>query len=474
MEGSVKEKIIKHKNLVLFLVLVLALLGTYVFEERSNKLSEAAQVKKGTLLDVESLGEIKAIKGIKLNFEKRGASYFDKDTGLKLSDARISEFFQILSMLQVKVFLDQADVNKVGVNFYIPDPTMRMSFQFEKGDVTFVLGKKLDYDQSFYMQVIKGNSSQIVLVKDESADPGVYQSDEEYKKSDAKYKRLEIVFLLTNKYFHDTRVFKDFDYVEDKINFKSITVSTFRNKKYSINFENSTTNPPAPKGINYFEENWVSFHRFLSKLEGKSLYYPGDMKLLDEVLSQLEVVDREGRKYSMEVYKRYGQENGYFLKTSLNNIIYQVKPEDAQYFFVNVQDFWEKRIGPKEKEYNFKITFYDGKSAEVKVQDKDLFKVIPTDPLFTENSVRALEFKRLIEFFKAEGNHVSEMPANQSELLKKNILRVQFDKRNLSVILEENEAIIVDPDLKLMIHHYIGAKLPFSIKYEDYFIAAKK
>jgi hypothetical protein len=53
-------------------------------------------------------------------------------------------------------------------------------------------------------------------------------------------------------------------------------------------------------------------------------------------------------------------------------------------------------------------------------------------------------------------------------------MRVQFDNRNLSVILEENEAIVVDFDLKIMIHHYIGAKLPFSIKHEDYFIAAKK
>lgn len=464
----------KHKNLILFIVLILALVGTYIFEERSNRISEATLAKKGQLLDVESLGEITAIQGIKLNFEKRGPAYFDKENGLKLSEPRLAEFFQILSGLKVKNFLNQAEVNKVGANFYIPDPSMRMTFQFEKGAVTFVLGKKLDFDQSFYMQVIKGSASQIVIVNDESPDPGVYQSDEEYKKSDAKYKRLEIVFLLTNKYFHDARVFKDFNYVEDKINFKSINVSTFRNKKYSINFENSTTNPPAPKGINYFEENWVSFHRFLTKLEGKTLYYPGNPKLLDEVLSQFEVVDREGRKYSMEVYKHYGEENGYFLKTSLNNIIYQVKPEDAQFFFVNVQDFWEKRIGPKEKEYNFKVTFYDGKSEEVKIEDKDLFKVIPTNPKQTESSIRALEFKRLIEFFKSEGNHVTDMPANQSELLKKNILRVQFDKRNLSVILEENEAIIVDPDLKIMIHHYIGAKLPFSIKYEDYFIAAKK
>lgn len=469
-----KEKILKHKNLALFLVLVLALTGTYIFEEKSNRDSKIREDKKSALLDTERLGEIKGIEGIKLNFEKKGELYFDKVTGLQLSEARLGEFFQILAGLKVKTFLDQAEVNKVGMNFYIPDPTMKMTFYFEKGAMTFTLGKKLDYDQSFYMEVTKDGVSQVVIVNDESPDPGVYQSDDEYKKSDAKYKRLEVVFLLTNKYFYDTKVFREFKYTDERINFKTISIATFRNKKYSVDFEKSQTIPPPPKGISYYEDNWVSFLETLTKLEGKSVYYPADPKLLTEILSEFEVVDREGRKYTLDVYKKYGDLSGYFLKTTLDNIVYQLKPEDAQYFFVNVQDFWQKRISPKEKEFNFKVTFLDNKTETVKISDKELFKVFPTDSRYTEGTIRALEFKRLLEFFKTEGNHVTEFTESPSEILKKNIMRVQFDNRNLSVILEENEAIVVDFDLKIMIHHYIGAKLPFSIKHEDYFIAAKK
>ena len=469
-----KDKILKHKNLALFIVLIIALAATYFFEEKSNRTKEAIQAKKTALLDVEALGNITAIKGVKLNFEKRGQFFHDKDNGLVLSESRLEEFFQILGGLKVKTFLNQEEVKKVGESFYIPDPTMKMTFHFEKGEVSFILGKKLEYDQSFYMEVVRDNISQMVIVSDESPDPGVYQNDDEYRKSDAKYKRLEVVFLLTNRYFYDTRVFKNFNYTAEKINFKEISIATFRNKKYSLSFEKSATIPPPPKGIKYFEENWVSFHEFLVKLQGKSLYYPADTKLLDEILSQFEVQDREGHKYTMDVYKKYGEENGYFLKTSLDNIVYQLKSEDAQYFFVNVQDFWQKSIVPKEKEFNLKIEFFNKKSEEVKILDKELFKVHPTSVKFTENMIRALEFKRLIEFFKMEGNHVSEFTGSPSEILKKNILRVQFDNRNLSVILDENEAIIVDLDQKLMIHHYVGAKLPFSIKYEDYFIAAKK
>lgn len=469
-----KEKILKHKNLALLVVLILALTATYFFEERSNILKEDAIAKKTALLDMGKMGEITAIEGIKLNFEKRGDFFHDKNNNLRLSQARLDEFFTILAALKIKTILNQDEVTKVGLPYYIPDPSMTMTFKFEKGDITFTLGKKLDYDQSFYMGVTRDKKSQVVIVNDESPDPGVYQNDEDYKKSDAKYKRLEMVFLLTNKYFYDTRLFKDFNYSMDKLNFKTISIATFRNKKYSVNFENSTTNPAPPKGITYFEDNWVSFLQFLTKLEGKTLYYPAEPGKLDEVLSQFEVKDRENRLYTLEVYKKYGEENGYFLKSSLDNIIYQLKPEDAQYFFVNVQDFWQKRILPKEKEYNVKITFYNGKSEDVKIEDKQLFKVLPVNSKFTESTIRALEFKRLMEFIKGEGNRVEELNVSPTKILKDNILRVQFENRNLSVILDENEATLVDLDQKIMIHHYVGAKLPFSVKYEDYFIAAKK
>lgn len=468
------DKIKRHKNLSLFVVLLVALLCTYLFEERSQQKEERALSKKTALLDVEKLGEITAIHGIKLNFEKRGAHYVAKDNNLRLSDARLGELFEILSGLKIKSFLDQAEVQKVGVAFYIPDPSMKMTFVFEKGELTFTLGKKLSYDQAFYMQVTREGVSQIVIVNDESPDPGVYQNDEDYKKSDAKYKRLEMAFLLTNKYFYDTRVFRDFDYAQDRINFQSISIATFRNKKYSLSYENSTTNPPPPKGVEYFDDNWVSFHRFLSSLEGRSLVYPADPKLLDEVLSQLEVVDRSGKKYSLEVYKKYAGENGYFLKTSLDNIIYQLKPEDARYFFVNIQDFWKKSVSFKNKEFVLKLTFFNGQTEDVTVSDKDLFVVTPKNPKYTKESLRTLEFKKLIEFLKMEGNHISELTEKPSEILKKNIMRVQFDNRSLSVILEDNEVILVDFELKIKIHHYVGATIPFSIKFEDYFPAAKK
>lgn len=448
---------------MLFLVLIAALALTYWFEERGTRNTMMSEAQKSEILNAEKLGDLKSVKGIKIDFVKKGDQYFARDNGLLLSKPRLDEFFKILSGVKVKSFLKDEDVSKVGKAFYIPDNSLSLTFTFDKGAISFTLGKKLEFDQTFYMEVEKDGKKQIVIAQDESPDPGVYQNDKDYQRSEAKFKRLQIVFMLTNLYFYDTRVFKDMYTDEQAINFDEITITTFRNKKFSVNFKTTSTNPPVPASLGYFEENWLSFHKVLSKLEGRTVYTPYEPSALSEILSQFEIKDRSGRNIILSVYKKFGELNGYFMTSTLDKLLYVLRPDDARYFFVNVQDFWNKKITPKEKEYNLALTFLDGKTEQVRIVDKELFKVE------SPKSVRSLEFKKLIDFLKVEGDHVSEMTEKPSEILKKSVMRLNFDNRNLSVILEDNDAILVDVDLKLKIHHYVGATVPFSIKRSDYF-----
>ncbi|MBC7538571.1 MAG: hypothetical protein H7281_07110 [Bacteriovorax sp.] len=464
----------KNKNLILFALLIVAIGFTYWFEERGNDNALKLENKRTEVLNTEHLGELVGVKGLKIDFVKKGDAYYaradDVQIDILLAKARLDEFFKILGSLKVKTFLQDSDVNKVGRAFYIPDDALKMTFQFEKGEVTFTLGKKLDFDQTFYMEITQEGKKHIVIVKDESPDPGVYKTDQEYQRSEVKYKRLTMVFMLTNVYFYDTRLFKDLYTDEKIINFDEITISTFRNKKYSIDFKRTLTNPPAPKGIVYFEENWISFHRTLTHMQGRTVIATYEPSALSEILSQFEVKDRSGRNYTLTLYKKFGEQNGYFLSSSLDKLLYILKPEDARLFFVNVQDFWKKSILPDLKEYVLGITFYDRNTDQVKVIDRELFKV---ESLKQGPVTRPLEFKKLIDFLKTEGDHVSVLTEKPSEILKKNIMRLNFDNRVMSVILEDNDAILVDLDLKIKIHHYVGATLPFSIKRSDYFEGTK-
>jgi hypothetical protein len=456
----------KNKNLLLFLILIGALGITYWFEERGNLQTGKIEAKKVEILSTENLGELKAVKGIKIDLVKEGDDYYARDNHLLLSRPRMDEFFKILGGVKVKTFLTEADVAKVGRAFYIPDDALTLTFTFEKGSLSFTLGKKLSFDQTFYMEVFKDGKKQIVIANDESPDPAIYQNEKDYQRSEAKYKRLQIIFMLTNVYFYDTRLFKDFYAKEESLHFDSMTILTFRNKKYTLDFKSTTTNPPSPIGLGYFEENWISFIRTLTKLEAKTVIAPYEPSALSEVLSQFEIVDRAQRKITLTVYKKFGELNGYFLTSSLDKVLYVLKQEDARYFFVNVQDFWKKKIAPIGKEYQLDISFLDGASEQVKISDQELFKVTTTKPGL---AVRPLEFKKLMDFLKTEGDHISEMTEKPSEILKKNIMRLHFENSSLSVILEDNDAVLVDVERKIKIHHYVGAKLPFSLKRTDYF-----
>ena len=462
------ESLKRNKNFILFMTLITAIGLTYWFEERGNLNKELIDVKSHSILDAADLGELKGVKGLKIDFEKSEKGYISRDNHLPLSSARLDEFFKILSGLKVKTFLSDEDVRKVGRNYYIEDDGLKMTFSFEQGQMSFVLGKKLPYDQTFYMEIEKGGKKQMVIASDETADPGVYQNDKDYQRSEAKYKRLQMLFMLTNLYFYDTRIFKDMYAEADKIHFAEIAISTFRNKKFKVNFKNTKTNPEPPAGINYFEDNWISFHGALTKLEAKQAIAPYEPSALNEILSFFEIEDRSGRKIELQLYKKFGEANGYFLTSSLDKVLYVIKPEDARFFFVNVQDFWKKTVEPKSKEYLLTLSFLDHTSAQIRITDKELFRADSVEAN-TKLKPRPLEFKKLVDFIKTEGDRVSDLTEKPSETLKKSLMKVNFDNKTLNVILEDNDAILVDVDAKIKIHHYVGAKIPFSLKRADYF-----
>lgn len=455
----------KYRNLFLFLFLVIGLSVTYWFEERGSNIKRVEEKSQYQILNVKEFGELKGFKGIKLNFKKVGDTFISHDN-IEFSTKKTNEFFTILSGLKAKSIIPNEDVVKVGRQFYIPDDSMKMSFEFEKGELEFILGKKLEYDQAFYMDIVKKGTHQIFIVNDESPDPNVYKNDSEYKKSDAKYKRLEMMFLLTNIFFYETKVFVHQNYDEKKINFKKIDISTFKNKKFQVDFEKTITVPEVPKSLKYDEDNWLAFHKTLINLDAKTIYYPIISINLDELLSRFEVTEREGKTYTVDIYKKYGSLSGYFLKTSLSDKLYELKNEDAQYFFVGVQDFWKKIIIPNSKEYDLKMVFRSDKSREetVKVSDKEIFNV--TSP---NKTLRILEVKKLIDFLKIPSDHVADVNKIVEKNKKNVVMDLYFENRHLGVILDENVVVLLDFNNNLKLLHYIGKTIPFSYRVQDYF-----
>ncbi len=455
---------LKNKNLILLVVLVLMLIATYFFEEQRNKNKSQSQDQEAKVVDFEKNGNLKKIEGIKINIELSGKDYVALPHRLLISDKKIGEFFQVFSNLRIIKTIPSTEWSEATLNQFIPDQSLKVKFSFDQYVTEVTLGQKQSFDRSFYMFLNDNNGKRLVLVKDISLDPNAYQTDEEYQRSDFMYKRLQMIFYLTNVFFYETRVLKDLNYLESEVHFKKMSISTFRNKKFSLNFEKSETNPLPPKTVKYHDENWVSFIRNFYRIEGKTIYFPYEKKLLNEVLSYFEIEDKEGRSYTIEVYKKYGSLSGYFLKTSLDNRLFELRMEDAKYFFVNVQDFWERRILVDEKKIQLNLIFENSKQLNLNVLDDSLFKVE------SENSVQNAKVKEVIDLMKIPCDHVSGNEYFPSKFGGKELMKIKVNGREYRVIFEENDLILADFINKVAYHHYVGEKIPFSTKYEEYLI----
>lgn len=457
----------EHRNLSLFIILIIALSLTYLFEEKRNKDREELKKRELSILDVDSLGDLDRFTGIKINVLKKETGYFSADNNLLLSNKKIEEFLRILSGLKIQKILRPEEYKDIPIDQFIPNKDLSLSFYFKAGFLRFTLGKKLDYDQSFYMEVERENERKLMIVRDDSPDPNVYTDNTEYRTSSFKYQRLQMLFYLTNIFFYETRVLKDFEYAETQINFKKIEIATFRNKKFLIDFEKTQTNPPKLNGLEYFEDNWLSFHNALINLEAKTIYFPYDSSKLDEILSVFNVEDRKGRKYTLELYKKYGSLGGYFLKTDFDKNLYELNMELAKYFFVNVQDFWQKKVVNFESNYSLKLIFPREKNREVElsISDQELFDA--KSP--SGKSVIVSNVKMLMDFLKRPADHVDSLEGVKEGADEKKILfNLQFKNSKLGVMLLDNEIVFIDLVNKVKFHFYQGGTIPFGTKIGDY------
>lgn len=453
----------KKNNLILLVVLVLSLIITYFLIEKRNFDKNNSLDREAKILNFDKLGEIKRFTTQKADIVKEGDNYLMKATRYPVNKKRLDEVFAVLSNIKNKSLVPFNEVQKVGKKFYIPDDQMKLGFYFESETVFFILGKKLEFDQSFYMEIVRetsnGTESALVVAYDSSLDNGVYQSEDEMKRSSAKYRRLQALFFLGESFYNDLRIFKD-RYDEEKILFKEVSIATFRNKKFSINFEKTKTIPEAPAGIGYFDDNWIEFYRNFIQLSASGIMLDYKKALLKEPLSQISIIDRNNQTEELTLYRKYGSLNGYFLVSTLEKSLMELDKDKAQYLLLNVQDFWDKKIKIPGKV--FELAFYNDRKqiiSRMTVRDLELFRAEKLDGKEPEN----VNIKKLIDFIKTNSNHVDVVERSDQELIKKIRFSFSINKKTFGVIYEDSVLIFLDHEMNLMYHYYVGSDVPFEL-----------
>lgn len=457
----------KKSNLILLAVLILGLTATYFFHEKRNSEEALIEDSSSRLLDFSTLGDIKRFTTQKADIVKEGEKYFLRDSRYAVNGRRLEEVFTILSNIKTQSIIPLSEIQNLGRSAYIPDDQMRIGFYFESETIFFTLGKKLDFDQTFYLEVerLKNNRSDKVLViaKDSSLDEGVYQSEEEMKKSDAKYRRLQAIFFLGESFYRDLRIFKD-RYSSESIDIREISFATFRNKKFTVSFEKTKTFPEAPTGVKYFADNWISFYRTVLALNARGIMTTFKPELLKEPLSVVEILDRDNKKEEFTLYRKYGSLSGYFLVSTLEKSLFELDQDQARYFLLNIQDFWEKKVALPGKVFDLELSQDNAQQLKVKIRDLELFRAEPLSKLDPDN----VNLKKLIDFLKTESNHISKVEKSDRELIQKVRFRMKIDNVLYKVIYEDSDLIFLDTQRNIMYHYYVGNEAPIDLDIKRY------
>jgi hypothetical protein len=323
------------KNLILFFVALSLGVFTYFFQELEDRQDYDESEKRGTLLDPQALGELKgfSLPGVKIS--KQGTQYLLL-SGEIVDERKVDWFMSILSGIKMKRVLPKDSLTESSRENFFPEENEKVEFLFEKGKVTFILGKKLDFDQSFYMEVINGDEINHVVAFDSGPLDTVYEKKEGHR-SDHRFRRFQSLFYLDEVFFRDYRIFRH--WMNKKWSLLEVELDSRRNRKFSLNFTDAQTTPKIPFFLAGEENEMRKFEELLVELKGKSYAQKVDADFEKEPLAVMTVNSSQGEA-RLTLIRSKRDKKAYFLRSGLDEKTYLIEDKYARLFFKPVQDFW--------------------------------------------------------------------------------------------------------------------------------------
>lgn len=140
------------------------------------------------------------------------------------------------------------------------------------------------------------------------------------------------------------------------------------NRWFEVNLLEDRTTPEIIKGLAY-KPTYKEMNILWNKVKVKKIV-PKAKNILSEQLSKVELYTKKN-KYELTLFGKFNEETGYFVTLSGQDKVFFIEEGSKDFFFSNVQDFWEKKIdyqvdftkvksftfklGTKKKQYGFKV-----------------------------------------------------------------------------------------------------------------------
>lgn len=436
--------------LTLTSILIALLLAIYFIEERPSQ--DKWQRDAKSALNFQEMGELKAIRLPKAKLRKVKDHFISEDSQIPLSDQRVEELLSIMSQIKALRFIPEDEVIKSGTAFFFDTDQLKMELEFEKGKVNIFLGKKLEYEKSFYLMIERNQKRHVMVAFDDSIQEGLVEKEDEHR-SDLKYRRFLSLFFLTDLYFYKTQIF-------DTFSCSRVKVQTLKNIPFEIDLSQNVTNPVPYKSVSYLLQNFKGYSDFWSNLNAQTIYFPFRVELLKDKIGEMVFSNCGQGDVKLELFREFGSLKGVFIKKNGSQFLYEMKSEDSRYFFINVQDFWNKSLVMTDEIVDFH--FQSRPSISVQISNGDFFSATSQ-----ANEWEAIHgpFKKLVDQLSEQAMFITEEKSSASGD------RLEFVRRGqkFQMYYEDNELKVLNLTNNIVYHFYNGKKgqLPFS--FESYF-----
>ena len=445
------------KNVFLFLALVGILTFTYYYEELGGiKKREAERISKALFQD-QDLGEITAINFPFARLTRRGDDFFTGEKNLPVDPEKLQQVLDIIAGVQSLSVL-KADPEKIKRSHFFPNDTYKFSFEFRGGKLSYILGKKLDYSQDFYMEVISGGEKNIVVARDTTAAMGIYDP-KKMKRDPAKFERLKRIILFHEDAYYNLKPLKNFTGKAFKI-----AVENKRNKAFAIDPINFSSTPPVIGRLKYDEQAITTYLNWLKSFEGKRIHLKWDKADLKDPVSKITLSRKEGESIILSLYNQWGNKKGYYLSVSGEKGLYQLAPSSIKKFYANVQDFWFKRALPAKKGEEIKLSFKDGKKISFKILNGRPFRV---ESISGKEKLSQKSFHKLISLLIGQAKRVSKKE-DGPYTWDNNLLKITLGNLALSIYQENDELLLLSEKDQTVFHYKVGRNFPIGVKTSDY------
>jgi hypothetical protein len=408
------------KNLLLLGIFLALILVTYFFQEKKSEKAYVEAQTKDRLVTGEinelTLPNVKAIK---------------KDNNWWYGEELLSH--NIFKQIEKKL----SEIKKIKDiegkwESYFPNP-----FSFKINDVNWTIGDLSLDKQSFY--IARGEEIYLAIIEGESVQ--LTHNAQEI----AGIKLNELVSLLSTPLgkLKETQLFRFYP----GLPLEKVVVEVDGNLPYELNFKEDTTSPPPIDGVTTHRDIRGKFYSLLTQANLKQ-EIPYSEKLKFKKLGALQFIDSKN-VVKWELWLKDKASADAIIIDSDTKKAYLMIGGTLRVFFIQLQDYWDKKIIPP-KEFK---AFSRLDSTFIQGTKKAVVTVLNREPLEFETKgykVEQIKMEQLFQFIfnlgpKAQAERVSNLSKSEKkQLLTEEHLRIEVMGQELILWRKAQELIVVN------------------------------